>query len=205
MSSENDIAIVGMALRVPGAHSISDFWRNLSEGRESLHVFSAEELRAEGVSPALLENSAYVRAGMTLAGYDEFDAGFFGFSPMEAAVLDPQHRQFYEVAWEALENAGCVPERFEGAIGVFAGCGAGTYFHQQPAAQSRPDAHRSATSCCATPATTRTSSRRACRTPSTCAVPASTCRRPAPPRWWRRTWPCRACSRANATWRWPVA
>ena len=113
MSSENDIAIVGMALRVPGALSLSDFWRNLSEGRESLRSFSAEELRAEGISPALLENPGYVRAGMTLAGYDEFDAGFFGFSPKEAAILDPQHRQFYEVAWEALENAGCVPERFE--------------------------------------------------------------------------------------------
>ena len=130
MSSENDIAIVGMALRVPGAQSTAEFWRNLCAGREALRQFSAQELKSEGVSPALIDNPDYVRAGMPLSGFDQFDAEFFGFSPMEAAVLDPQHRQFYEVAWEALESAGCVPEDFTGAVGVFAGCGAGTYFHQ---------------------------------------------------------------------------
>ncbi len=41
--------------------------------------------------------------------------------------MDPQHRHFLECAWEALESAGCVPERFDGAIGVFAGCGMNTY------------------------------------------------------------------------------
>jgi acyl transferase domain-containing protein/thioesterase domain-containing protein len=128
MSSENDIAIVGMALRVPGARSPSEYWQNLCEGREALQAFSEAQLRAEGVSAALLSNPDYVRSGMPLAGFDEFDAGFFGFSPMEAAILDPQHRQFFEVSWEALESAGCDPKRFDGAIGVFAGCGAGTYF-----------------------------------------------------------------------------
>ncbi|MDP3379274.1 MAG: type I polyketide synthase, partial [Brevundimonas sp.] len=58
-----------------------------------------------------------------------FDADFFGFSPKEAAILDPQHRQFMEVAWEALENAGHPPENFKGAIGVYAGCGMGSYFY----------------------------------------------------------------------------
>ncbi|MCL4676855.1 MAG: type I polyketide synthase, partial [Pararhodobacter sp.] len=61
--------------------------------------------------------------------FAEFDADFFGFSPKEAAILDPQHRQFLEVAWEALENAGTVPERFDGTIGVYAGCGMGSYFY----------------------------------------------------------------------------
>src|SRR5690606_7548444 len=56
-----------------------------------------------------------------------FDAGFFGFSPREAAILDPQHRHFLECAWEALEDAGHMPERFEGRIGVFAGSGMQAY------------------------------------------------------------------------------
>ena len=128
MDRSNDIAIVGMALRVPGSSNPAEFWRNLREGREALQDLAVEELRERGVPESQLEDPDYVRAAMPLAAFDEFDPEFFGFSPMEAAVLDPQHRQFYEVAWEALESAGCAPAKFTGAIGVFAGCGAGTYF-----------------------------------------------------------------------------
>jgi acyl transferase domain-containing protein len=128
MGNPNDIAIVGMALRVPGARDVESFWRNLRDGHEALTEVSAADLKARGVATSLVEDPNYVRAGMPLAGFDEFDPEFFGFSPIEAAILDPQHRQFYEVAWEALESAGCVPARFDGAIGVFAGCGAGSYF-----------------------------------------------------------------------------
>ncbi|MEO6187101.1 MAG: type I polyketide synthase, partial [Steroidobacteraceae bacterium] len=128
MGNPNDIAIVGMALRVPGALDVESFWRMLCEGREALTSLSVAELKSRGVSSSVAEDPDYVAAGMPLAGFDEFDPEFFGFSPIEAAILDPQHRQFYEVAWEALESAGCVPSRFAGAIGVFAGCGAGSYF-----------------------------------------------------------------------------
>ena len=64
-----------------------------------------------------------------LDGFADFDAEFFGFSPKEAAIMDPQHRQFLECAWEALENAGHVPDSFDGQVGVFAGCGMGSYFY----------------------------------------------------------------------------
>jgi acyl transferase domain-containing protein len=56
-----------------------------------------------------------------------FDAGFFGFSPKEASILDPQHRHFLECAWEALEDAGHLPPDFPGLIGVFAGSGMQAY------------------------------------------------------------------------------
>jgi acyl transferase domain-containing protein/thioesterase domain-containing protein len=125
---DNDIAIVGMALRVPGASTPEEFWANLVGGVESLKFFTEEELLARGVSPATLADPNYVRAGMVLQNMDQFDPEFFGFSPKEAAILDPQHRQFYEVAWEALERAGHPPAKFEGNIGVFAGCGMGAYF-----------------------------------------------------------------------------
>ena len=52
-----------------------------------------------------------------------------GFSPKEAAILDPQHRKFLETAWEAMENAGHPPESMNGPIGVYAGCGMGSYFY----------------------------------------------------------------------------
>jgi acyl transferase domain-containing protein/thioesterase domain-containing protein/acyl carrier protein len=130
MPDNNDIAIIGMALRVPGASTPEQFWDNLRDGFESLQVYPEEQLRAHGVPAAQLADPNYVPAGMPLQDFDQFDPEFFGFSPKEAAILDPQHRQFYEVAWEALERAGCVPEATDGAIGVFAGCGMGAYFSQ---------------------------------------------------------------------------
>ncbi|MBT8423229.1 MAG: SDR family NAD(P)-dependent oxidoreductase, partial [Gammaproteobacteria bacterium] len=125
---DTDIAIVGMAIRVPGASTPEQYWDNLINGVESVQQYSDDELLARGVSRDLLANPDYVRAGMPLQDFDQFDPEFFGFSPKEAAILDPQHRQFYEVAWEGLERAGHPPAQFDGAVGVFAGCGMGAYF-----------------------------------------------------------------------------
>jgi acyl transferase domain-containing protein/thioesterase domain-containing protein len=69
-----------------------------------------------------------VKSGVVLDEFDGFDAEFFGFSPKEAAILDPQHRHFLECAWEALEDAGHPPDSFDGSIGMFGGCGMGAYF-----------------------------------------------------------------------------
>ncbi len=128
-SNENDIAIVGMALRVPGASTPEEFWTNLREGRESIRRLSEEELLEAGESPDLLRNPAYVPVSGSLEGLKLFDRDFFGFSPKEAAILDPQHRHFTECCWEALEDAGHLPKRFEGQVGVFGGCGMGSYFY----------------------------------------------------------------------------
>jgi acyl transferase domain-containing protein/thioesterase domain-containing protein/acyl carrier protein len=125
--AETDIAVVGMACRLPGARNPEEFWRLLRDGREARVDLSDEHLRAAGVPPALLADPDYVKAAMLLDGIDQFDAGFFGFSPRDAALFDPQHRVFLECAWEAFEHAGHVPERFGGRVGVFAGCGMDTY------------------------------------------------------------------------------
>jgi acyl transferase domain-containing protein/thioesterase domain-containing protein len=124
----NDVAIVGLALRVPGADSVYSYWRNLRDGVESVERYSDEELAAAGVSAELLANPNYVRAGAALRNLEMFDAEFFGLSPKEAAIMDPQHRHFLECAWEALESAGHPPATFDGRIGVFAGCGMNAYF-----------------------------------------------------------------------------
>src|SRR5579864_5158553 len=118
-----DIAVVGMAGRFPGARDLAEFWNNLRNGVESVKSFPDEELLAAGEARAALQDSDYVRAQPVLAEFDRFDAGFFGFSPQDAAVMDPQHRIFLEVGWEALENAGHTSEMFAGSIGVFAACG----------------------------------------------------------------------------------
>ena len=125
---DQDIAVIGMAARLPDAPTIADYWRNLVAGRESVRTFDDAELLAHGVAARVLRDPRYVKSGIVLDGFDEFDAEFFGLGPKEAAIMDPQHRVFLECAWEALEDAGHPPSRFAGQIGVFAGCGMGSYF-----------------------------------------------------------------------------
>ena len=131
-----DVAIIGMSGRFPGAKNIAEFWQNLRDGVESISFFSAAELSAAGIDPSVLDNSAYVPAGSVLEETDYFDAPFFGYSPREAESLDPQQRMFLETAWHALEDAGYEPETYPGAIGVYAGCAISTYLdhlHSNPA------------------------------------------------------------------------
>src|SRR5690349_22435150 len=121
------IAVVGMAGRFPGAPTLEKFWTNLRDGVESVSFFSDEDLKAAGVAPALLRDPDYVKAKAILDDVSGFDAGFFGFTPREAEITDPQHRLFLECAWEALEHAGYDPKRFSGPIGLYAGAGINTY------------------------------------------------------------------------------
>ncbi|MDX2158549.1 MAG: SDR family NAD(P)-dependent oxidoreductase [Hyphomicrobiaceae bacterium] len=121
------VAIVGMAGRFPAARTTRELWRLLADGREATTWLGDDELIAAGANPDDLRLANYVKAAMVLPDMEMFDAGFFGFSPREAAILDPQHRHFLECCWEALEDAGHVPRTFEGAIGVFGGCGMQAY------------------------------------------------------------------------------
>jgi acyl transferase domain-containing protein/thioesterase domain-containing protein len=121
------IAIVGMAGRFPGARSTSEFWVNLRDGVESIRDRSDAELIAAGASAEELANPDCVKRASILDDVPLFDASFFGFSPRDASIMDPQHRHFLECAWEALEDAAHPPQRFAGSIGVFAGSGMNTY------------------------------------------------------------------------------
>ncbi|HKR21503.1 MAG TPA: polyketide synthase, partial [Pyrinomonadaceae bacterium] len=125
--AESDIAIIGMALRLPGANTPDQFWQNLRDGVESITFFSDDELRAAGFDDAILQNPAYVKAGGVLDDIKSFDAAFFGLNPRETQVMDPQHRLFLECSWEALETAGYNSESYDGRIGVYGGAGFNTY------------------------------------------------------------------------------
>jgi acyl transferase domain-containing protein/acyl carrier protein len=116
-----EIAVVGMAGRFPGAPNIQTFWDNLVDGKESIHFFTDEELQASGVSPASYNDPAYVKAASLLEDKDCFDAAFFNYRPDEALMMDPQTRILHECVWNALEDAGLVPEQYAGQIGLFAG------------------------------------------------------------------------------------
>ncbi len=121
------IAVVGMSGRFPGASSIPELWRNLRDGVESISFFSEEELIAGGIDPALVRDPAYVRAKGVAEGVEMFEPAFFGFTPREAELMDPQHRVLLECAWEALEDAGVDPGRFPGRTAVYVGSGTSSY------------------------------------------------------------------------------
>lgn len=115
------VAVVGLAGRFPGADGLDAYWDALVAGTELVRTATGDELRALGVPEHVLRDPRFVPASPVLDGIEEFDAAFFGFTPREAELRDPQHRLFLETAHTALEHAGLDPARPGGRIGVFAG------------------------------------------------------------------------------------
>ncbi|MFV2114872.1 beta-ketoacyl synthase N-terminal-like domain-containing protein [Micromonospora sp. LOL_025] len=132
MSSEMDIAVVGMSGRFPGAANVAEFWELLRDGVDAGRELTAAELDAVPVEERT--DPAYVPVWSGIEGADRFDAQFFGYSPTDAMLIDPQHRILLECAWEALEDAGYDSRRFPGDIAVYAGCGLNQYllYHLLP-------------------------------------------------------------------------
>ncbi|HBI84021.1 MAG TPA: hypothetical protein DDY24_09890 [Alcaligenaceae bacterium] len=122
-----DVAVIGMSCRFPGADDIDAFWKNLVDGVESITFFDEKDLINNGFSKSLVEKPDYVKASPLLNDARGFDAEFFGYSARDAELMDPQHRQFLECAWEAFENAGYDPTTYPGVTGVYAGAAMNTY------------------------------------------------------------------------------
>ncbi|MEU3495725.1 beta-ketoacyl synthase N-terminal-like domain-containing protein [Kitasatospora cineracea] len=135
-----EIAVVGLAARMPGAATAAEFWNLLAEGREAARTISDEEFLAAGGDPADLDDPSLVRRVSMVDGFDRFDAEFFGFSPADAELLDPQQRLLLESAYHALEDAGypMLPE--EQVVGVYAGADDSHYYpaHVHPLFAGRP-------------------------------------------------------------------
>jgi amino acid adenylation domain-containing protein len=125
--TSNEIAIIGMSGRFPGANDIDTFWHNLREGVESISFFSDEELLSSGIEAATLNKPNYIKASAILSDIELFDAAFFDISPKEAEIMEPQHRFFLECAYEALENAGYKAGTTDYSIGVYAGLHQNSY------------------------------------------------------------------------------
>jgi acyl transferase domain-containing protein len=122
-----DIAVIGMAARLPGASNVAAFWNNLCAGSDAIRDISEDELLASGVHPSIWKRENYVRKAAFPEDVELFDAHFFGLTPSDAAIIDPQHRLLLECAYEALEDAGQDPDRYSGQVAVFAGCSLNTY------------------------------------------------------------------------------
>ncbi len=125
---DQQIAIIGMSGRFPGADSPEELWDHIINGRITTTTFGPED-DDSSVPRSWIENPNYVRRRGMIKNPDLFDASFFGFTPHDTEVMDPQERVFLELAWHAMENAGYTAEQYEGLISVFAGMGNNMYYH----------------------------------------------------------------------------
>jgi 3-oxoacyl-(acyl-carrier-protein) synthase/acyl carrier protein len=106
---DNDIAIIGMSCRFPGASTLEQFWNNLCAGIESIADIAEN-------NPT---HSNHVKRAAWVEDIELFDNDLFNYTEKEASILDPQQRILLECAWEALENAGYSAEPCQEKIGVF--------------------------------------------------------------------------------------
>ena len=115
------IAVVGMALRVPGAYTLEEFWNNLQSHEDCFSRLSRLELEQTAVTPTVLTNPSIVHAKPMIDDLEYFDANFFGISDSMAKQTNPTHRLFLECCWEAMESAGIKPGDTDQTTGVFVG------------------------------------------------------------------------------------
>lgn len=142
-TNTNSVAIIGISGKFPGAHNIQSFWKNLCESKSSFSTFSKDELRDSGVPEQLIDSPNYVRKRGILDDIDLFDEQYFGLSPQEARLTDPQHRIFLECASEAFNNAGYDPLSYKGKVGVFAGTSMSTYYLHNVLPNQNSECHSS--------------------------------------------------------------
>jgi len=113
---ENDIAVIGLACKMPNSENKDAYWANLIEGKDCISRWDKEDRRTEDL--------IYARG--KISNVDLFDAKFFSLSDYEAALLDPQHRILFMCVWEAIEDAGLLLEE-DNLISLYASCGKNTY------------------------------------------------------------------------------
>src|SRR5260221_7432525 len=118
------IAIIGMGCRFPGASDVQEFWQLMCNGVDAITEVPRDRFDVQDFyhpQPAT-PGKIMSRWGGFLDQIDHFDAAFFGITPREAARMDPQHRLLLEVAWEAMEDAGQIPNKPSNTeAGVFIG------------------------------------------------------------------------------------
>ena len=117
VSKPTDVAIIGIAARLPESGNSLEFWKHLRAGKDLIHRGEEEKER-----PNLVKAKGFMEEA------DAFDAEFFGYLPSEAEMMDPQIRVFHEVVWTALEDAGYDPLLYKGNIGLFGGASTNPFY-----------------------------------------------------------------------------
>ncbi|CAF4232310.1 unnamed protein product [Rotaria sp. Silwood2] len=123
------VAIIGLSARYGPTETADDLWTALRNGVDCCSRLTHKELLEQDPSMAslLATNPNYVQAGSTMNNAYCFDHAFFGMTKIDAEITDPQHRIMLESTYEALENAGLVPQSYTGTIGMFGTISRNTY------------------------------------------------------------------------------
>jgi phthiocerol/phenolphthiocerol synthesis type-I polyketide synthase E len=124
------IAVVGMSGRFPGAPDVDAFWKMICDRREGVRDFDDDVLLQNGATADELRHPRFVRRGAPLDDFDMFDARYFGVTPRDAELMDPQHRILLEVCHAALESAGYGNPAGRSVTGVFVGSSMSHYAFQ---------------------------------------------------------------------------
>ena len=135
--SSTEIAIVGIDVRCPGARNVSDFWKNLRAGLNSLTTFNRDELEPSDFFPMDPRSERFIPVAGVIDGAAQFDAAFFGLSKAEATAMDPQHRLFLQSCWTAMEDSGHDLTNYAGNVAVYAGSASNTYMLSLLGTESR--------------------------------------------------------------------
>lgn len=119
-----NIAIIGMGCRFPGAQNVREFWKLLVDGVDAISEVTKDRWDIDELydpEPGV-PGKVVTKSGGFIQDVDKFDAQFFGISPREANRMDPQQRLAMEVSWETLEDAGYAPSSLSGSVtGVYIG------------------------------------------------------------------------------------
>lgn len=125
----NDIAIIGIGCRLPGANSAAELWDLIESGATTFEFVTPADSERFGYSAAQMASSSFVPVRSALTDFDTFDAAYFGIPAHEAALMDPQHRVFLETVWAALEDSGHAGSDESLRVGLFGSTTSSTYLH----------------------------------------------------------------------------
>lgn len=128
VTSNDDIAIIGINGKFPQANNLNEFWKNLRQGVSSIREIPKDRWKHQDFYDKKGgPGKAYCKWGGFIDNIDCFEASFFHISPREAETMDPQQRLFMEVVWGLLEDAGYTPKNIARDTGVFVGVIASDY------------------------------------------------------------------------------
>lgn len=146
LSEREPIAIIGIDGVMPQSENLEEFWNHLKNEDDLITEIPKERwdwkkyYSEDGVKP----NTTYSKWGGFMKEVDQFDYKFFGISPKEAELMDPQQRIFLETIYHTIDNAGYRPSDFAGTkTGLFVGVSTMDYYNLMKEAGVPLEAHTS--------------------------------------------------------------
>lgn len=132
------VAIIGMGGIMPQADDMDEFWDRLQAGDDLITEAALDRWDWRSLGPG----GEAARWGGFMKRVDGFDADFFGVSPREACLMDPQQRIFLETVWNTIADAGYKPSDLWGSMtGIFVGVSSTDYLEVLQTISSSFDPH----------------------------------------------------------------